>query len=268
MAVSFVRGLFVIGALWGVATGCATSKGGTKKLSYGQTAKANYEKGVHELEDENYPEAVRFFSFVKSRFPFSRYATMSELRMADALFKQEKYLAAVDAYKLFVSFHPTHPKVVDGYVGYRVCEAQIKQIPEDWFLIPPSHEKDQTATRQALSDLIGFMRTHHQSKYFKKVETIYRKCLKKLVAHELYVARFYLDRNRPKATIMRLEGVLKRYPDAGVDPEVMLLLGQTYMKMNRPAKAQKTFASLVSKYPNDMNSEKAKLYLRHLKNSD
>jgi outer membrane protein assembly factor BamD len=262
---SIVRALCLAGGLCGLVSACASSTTKTKKLSYGQTAKANYDKGMEELEDESYPEAVRYFSFVKSRFPFSQYATLAELRMADALFEQEKYAAAVDAYKLFISFHPTHPKVVSGYVGYRVCEAQLKQIPEDWFLIPPSHEKDQTTTRQAMSDLLSFMRSHPEGKYFKKVQKLYRQCLRRLVAHELYVARFYLERDKPKATIMRLEGILRRYPDAGVDPEVMLLLGQTYMKLDEMAKAQQTFTALVSKYPDDVNSAKAKLYLRHLR---
>jgi outer membrane protein assembly factor BamD len=195
---SIVRALCLAGGLCGLVSACASSTTKTKKLSYGQTAKANYDKGMEELEDESYPEAVRYFSFVKSRFPFSQYATLAELRMADALFEQEKYAAAVDAYKLFISFHPTHPKVVSGYVGYRVCEAQLKQIPEDWFLIPPSHEKDQTTTRQAMSDLLSFMRSHPEGKYFKKVQKLYRQCLRRLVAHELYVARFYLERDKPQ----------------------------------------------------------------------
>lgn len=255
--------LFV--ALWALPVGCASSQGSTKKLSYGQTARANYQKGLAELEDENYPEAERFFNFVKTKFPFSRYSTLAELRIADGLFKQEKYAAAADAYRLFINFHPTHPRVIDGYAAFRVCAAQTKQIPDDWFLIPPSFEKDQTSTKQALSDLSGFMRTHPRSKYLTGAKQLYRDCLRRLVAHELYVARFYLDRDKPQATIMRLEGVLQRYPDAGVDPEVMLLLGQTYLKMNKRSEAVRTFAALVERYPQDVNSSKAKLYLQHLK---
>lgn len=244
---------------------CASTQESTKKLSYGQTARANYRKGMEELKDENYPEAVRYFNFVKSKFPFSRYSTLAELRIADALFAQEQFTAAADSYKLFISFHPTHPKVVSGYAAFRVCESQVKQIPDDWFLIPPSFEKDQAATRQALADLADFMRQYRDSKFVGKAKRLHQDCLKRLVAHELYVARFYLDRDKPKATIMRLETILQRYPDAGVDPEVMLLLGQTYLKMDKRDEAVRTFAALVEKYPEDVNSSKAKLYLQHLK---
>ena len=243
--------------------GCA-SDGTLKNVSYRDTARANYAKGMDELKDDNHPEAIKYFTFVKSKFPFSRFATLAELRLADTYYAQEKYVEAIDAYKLFIKFHPTHPEVTGGYASYQICRAYMEQIPGDWFLVPPSHEKDQGATKDALRELQGFVRTFKRSKYLPKVKDLYHKCLRKLADHELYVARFYLERDKPKATILRLETLLNKYPDAGVDPEVMLLLGQTYMKLDQKKKARETFAKLVKRYPNDGNSAKAKLYLEYL----
>lgn len=257
-----IRGSIALCLLLGCS--CASSKKSTRAVSYSQTAASNYRKGQEELKDENFAEARKYFNFVKNRFPFSRYSTLAELRLADALFAEEKYTAAIDAYKLFVKFHPTHPKVRDGYAEFRIAEGYVEQIPGDWFLIPPGHEKDQAATRQALAELVRFNRRHRRSQYTKEAIKLQRKVLRRLVDHELYVARFYLDRDKPKATILRLEGILRRYPNAGADPEVMLLLGKTYLKLNKRKKAQATFATLVKKYPKDANAAKAKLYLRYL----
>jgi len=242
---------------------CSTS-GGTGAVSYQDTARANYDKGMGELKDDNHQEALKFFTFVKNKFPFSRYATLAELRMADTYYAQEKYVEAIDAYKLFVKFHPTHPEVTGGYASYQICRAFMEQIPGDWFLVPPSSEKDQGATKDAMRELQTFVRIFDRSKYLPKVRELYRKCIRKLADHELYVARFYLERDKPKATIIRLETLLRQYPDAGVDPEVMLLLGQTYMKLDQRMKAKQTFAAMVRKYPQDANSAKAKLYLEYL----
>jgi outer membrane protein assembly factor BamD len=247
-----------------IVSGCASGGAVSKPVSYSQTAKANYKKGLEELKDENYLEGLKYFSFVKNKFPFSRFSTLSELRIADTYFQQEKYTAAIDAYKLFIKFHPTHPEVVNGYTAYRVCAGYVKQMPSDWFLVPPSHEKDQSATREAVSELLVFMRTYPRSKYMKKVKKLHRDTIRRLIEHELYVARFYLKRDKPKATILRLEGVLKRFPGAGVYPEVMLLLGKTYLKLDKRKKARATFASLVKKYPRDTHAAKALLYLRYL----
>jgi outer membrane protein assembly factor BamD len=259
---SFLHVLIAVLALC-APTGCAsTSSGGS--VTYGETARANYEKGMRELKDENYAEAIKYFSYVKSKFPFSRYATLAELRVGDTFFAQEKYLEAIDAYKLFAKFHPTHEEVLNGYVLYRICKGYVEQIPSDWFLVPPSYEKDQAATRDAMRELVNFIKSYPTSPYLEKGKELYRKCLRKLADHELYVARFYLDRDKPKAAILRLETLLHRYPDAGVDPEVMLLLGQTYLKLEQKEKARETFAGLVQKYPNDAYAAKAKLYLRYM----
>lgn len=254
--------LLALPALW--LLGCASTKSTAVSVSYGETARANYEKGLRELKDENYPEAVKYFGYVKAKFPFSRFATLAELRIADAYFAQEKYLEAIDAYKLFIKFHPTHPEVLNGYASYRICQGYVEQIPSDWFLVPPSYEKDQAATRDAMRELAAFLRTYPKSPYQEKGRQLYGKCLRKLADHELYVARFYLDRDKPQAAILRLESLLQRYPDAGVDPEVMLLLGQTYLKLEQREKARATFAGLVQKYPNDAYAAKAKLYLQYM----
>ncbi len=258
--------LYISLALLSVAScaGSTVNLGFTRKVSYSKSAEKNYEKGTEELKDENYMEALKYFVFTKAKFPFSRFATLAELRIADTYYAQEKYVDAIDAYKQYQKFHPTHPKVLDGYAAYRVCQAYVKQIPSDWFLIPPSHEKDQGATRDAILELNAFMRSHEGSKYTPKVKELYRKCIRRMADHELYVARFYLERDKPKATILRLEALLKRYPDAGVDPEVMLLLGKTYMKLEKGDLAAKTFRELIQKYPGNPHSAKAKLYLKYL----
>lgn len=260
---SFTLGGALLAALL-LGPACATTKKSARPVSYTQTAASNYKKGMVQLKDESFAEASKYFNFVKNRFPFSRYSTLAELRLADVVFAQEKFSTAIDAYKLFIKFHPMHPQVLDGYAAFRICEGYVKQIPSEWFLVPPSHEMDQSATRQALSELTLFLRRYRQSKYRKKGLELHRATLRQLIAHELYVARFYLDRDKPKATILRLEGVLRRYPGAGVDPEVMLLLGKTYLKMNERVKAKATFSQLVAKYPKDANAAKAQLYLRYL----
>jgi outer membrane protein assembly factor BamD len=247
-----------------LAVGCASSQGSGGSVSYLETARSNYDKGMSELKADNFPEATKYFTYVKNKFPFSIYATLAELRMADTNVAEGKYLEAIDGYKQFLKFHPTHPEVTGGYVSYRICDGYVEQIPSDWFLVPPSHEKDQGATRDALRELSTFVRSYSKSTYLSKVRGLYRKCMRKLADHELYVARFYLERDKPRATTLRLETLLQKYPDAGADPEVMLLLGQTYLKLNERKKAQETFANLVRKYPNDAYAAKAKLYLKFI----
>jgi outer membrane protein assembly factor BamD len=254
-----LMGVFFCGSL-----NCSGTQGGGREISYRETARSNYDKGMAALKDENFIEANKYFTFVKNKFPFSRYATMAELRLADTYYAEQKFLEAVDAYRLFIKFHPTHPEVTKGYAAYRICQAYVEQIPSDWFLVPPSYEKDQGATHDALRETTTFLQTYPRSPYFSQVQVLHRQLVRRLADHELYVARFYLDRDKPNGAILRMETLLKKYPDAGVDPEVMFILGQTYLKMKQREKAQNTFASLVKKYPNNLYSAKAKLYLKFM----
>ena len=56
--------------------------------------------------------------------------------------------------KMFGRSHPTHELVEDGYVGFKICEAYVKQMPDDFFLLPPSFEKDQPTPPGAVRGLL------------------------------------------------------------------------------------------------------------------
>jgi outer membrane protein assembly factor BamD len=88
--------------------------------------------------------------------------------------------------------------------------------------------------------------------------------VRRLADHELYVARFYLDRNKPYAAIGRLEGLLKDYPGAQKEPETLMLLGRTYLKMEKADKAREVFVKLASDHPDDYRAGKAKLYIEYI----
>jgi len=243
-----------------LAAGCAT-EGDGKPVTYSLTARQNYEKGLAELKDENYLEAQKFFGFVKQKFPFSKYAVLAELALADTSFEQGQYPQAIDEYKSFARLHPTHEKVEDGYVAYRVAEAYVRQMPDDWFLVPPAAERDQSPVRDALRELDDFADRYPGSKYMKQAEVSRREVLRRLVDHEVYVARFYLDRDKPKAAILRLEGALRRYPGSGREAELLLALGQTHLKMGNARMARATFQRVVAEHGSAYQARRAKLYL-------
>ena len=220
-----------------------------KSAQYSVSARQNYDKGMDKLKDEEWTEAAKFFAFVKARFPYSKYAVLAELRLADALFGAGSYLEAVDAYKLFLKFHPTHEMVTNGYAPFRIGEAYYKMLPDDWFLVPPSYEKDPSATLDAARELGSFLRKYPRSAYVPKAKEMYAKAAKSLASHEWYVARFYWDRDRPMGTVLRLRTLLDRYPGVGYDEEALWLLGRAYLRVGRPKDARTTFERLVSKYP-------------------
>ena len=85
--------LLVIAVAAGLAAGaCGSKAGGAGAVDYSVSAQRNYEKGLKELEDKDWLAASKYFSFIKSRFPYSKFAVLAELRLADAQFGAEQYL--------------------------------------------------------------------------------------------------------------------------------------------------------------------------------
>jgi outer membrane protein assembly factor BamD len=247
-----------------VGAGCASSDEATKPITYSLTAKQNYEKGLAELKDENFPEAQKYFQFVKQKFPFSKFAVLAELAIADTQFARGNYTEAVDSYKTFIRLHPTHEKVEDGYAAFKVGDCYYKDMPDDIWLLPPSYEKDQSAVTDALRELDDFHKKYPDSKYQKDAEPLRKEVLKRLVDHEVYIARFYLNRDHTKAAANRLQGAIKKYPGSGREPELLFALGQTYLQMGDALRSKDTFARVVSEFPSAPQARRSELYLEFI----
>lgn len=229
------RGLVLIGQICALGlvlsgAGCAQLVENFRPVIYGKKAKENYERGVRSMKGESHLDAEKYFRYVIQNWPTSRWAAWAELGIADAAFGKEDFIGAIESYKIFMAQHPRHEKKVDGYCAYRIGEAYYKQIPTDWFLVPPSYEKDQGPVIDAQRELIDFLDRYGRSAYADSANRLLAEVIQRLVDHELYVARFYLDRNRPRAAICRLEHVVENFPRAKRDAEVLLLLGEVYLK--------------------------------------
>lgn len=244
----------------GACAGSARESSSTT-IEYSVSAKQNYDKGMKALEDDEWTDAAKYFGFVKARFPYSKYAVLSDLRIADAAFGAGAYLEAIDSYKQFAKFHPTHELVENGYAAFRIGEAYYKMLPDDWFLVPPSYEKDQTSTLDAMRELTNFQKKFPQSPYMARSEKMRKECAHALASHEWYVATFYWDRDRPMGTVLRLRTLLDRYPGVGFDEKALLLLGNAYWRVGRKDDAKRAWQHLLDVSPKSSQAGEARAQL-------
>ena len=259
-----LRFLIVFVVALGVVVACG-GKSGTGAVEYSVSAQKNYEKGLKQLDKQDWVAASKYFGFIKSRFPYSKYAVLSELRLADAEFGAEQYLESIDSYRLFIRFHPTHEMVANGYTQFRVGEAYYRQLPGDFWMFPPSFEKDQSATEDAVNELKSFLDKYPDSPYRGKAKEILVKVGKRLADHEWYVARYYWDRGKPMGTVLRLRRLLERYRGVGYDEEALWLLGRAYVAVAMPDRAKLMFKELVDKYPKSDEASDARAALGNLR---
>lgn len=241
---------------------CAESQTSAADATYADDAERAYTRALDEFRADKCLEAEPMFRKIRREYPFSRFAALAELRIADCLLKQGKYAEAVQAYQQFIRFRPSHGQV--PYANFKVAQAHYEQIPSDWFLVPPSYERDQGPARRALDKLRRYMLDFPDDPRVPEARKMMKKVVKLLAEHELYAARFYLDRDKPKAAIGRLRTLLGAYENSGVDAEALLLLGETFLEVRDRAEARRTLKKLAERHPESDEADEARDLLEDL----
>ena len=195
---------------------CASGKNGvdlTKPLTGAAASDASkaYDKGIAEKKDKNYLEATRYFESVRNNFPYSQFAALSDLAIADMAFERDDYASAATAYQDFVKSHPSHPKA--DYASFRAGLANFEDKPSSWFLLPPSYEKDQAPIKQALDALQRFATGYPKSEFIPRARDLINECRERLAAHDRYVAGFYWKKKAWRGAAGRLLALADSYGD-------------------------------------------------------
>jgi outer membrane protein assembly factor BamD len=255
--------VFSLAAL--AALAACTSKNVTfsGQMKYRQTAEENYQAGLEEVKDENWIEAVRFFEFVKTKYPFSKFAALSELRLADLKYDQGRYLEAADSYQQFVQLHPTHEEV--DYAEFRAGLSYLRDAPGDFALFPPPHEKDQRQVEKAVTVLRDFVQTRPESKHAADAKRHLADAEGRLAAHEWYVAEFYFKRKKWAGAAGRYETLVERYPGTRYEPEALLRLARSYVALDEKYRARTALQKLLAKHPGDSRRAEAEKLLASLR---
>ena len=235
----------------------------TGQLKYRETPEENYQAGVEEMKDENWIEAVKFFEHVKTKYPFSKFAALSELRLADLKFDQGRFVEAADAYQQFVQLRPTHEDV--EYAEYRVGLSYLEDAPGDFALFPPAHEKDQRQVEKAVTALRDFVQSRPESKHLADAKRHLAEAEGRLAAHEWYVAEFYFKRERWAGAAGRYETLVEKYPGTRYDADALWKLAQAYAKLDEKYRARTALQKLITKHPQDARRPEAEKLLAALR---
>lgn len=164
------------------------------------------QEGVEAFDKGNFSDAIKNFEQLKDWYPFSKYATVAELKIADAHYYLEQYVEAVTAYDEFEQLHPRNEAI--PYVIYQIGRCYYDQID--------TIDRDQTSARKALETFRRLIRQFPGDPYAVKAHTHVTICLQSLAGHEFYVGKFYLRSKHYQAALERFKAVISDYPDVGM----------------------------------------------------
>jgi len=177
------------------------------------------EKSVDELvydgssafADGDYKDAVKAYTDLKDWYPFSKYAILAELKIADSHFYLEEYDEAILGYEEFEKLHPKNEAV--PYVIYQngLC----------WFKQLDTVDRDSSPAKNSLTQFNRLINQFPENEYAKKAKKNIKECLANLSGHELYVANFYMKTKKYKAALKRYEYLVEHYPDSKESKEAL-----------------------------------------------
>jgi len=200
-----------------LGTGCATTQSGGATVS-GKPAttlsqsRDEYLSGLRSLETGDYAASMETFQRVARGPSYIVYAPLSRLRLADALFYQEKYDEAVEGYRAFIETSAGDPNL--HYAYFRLAESRVKAISGDFFLVPPSDRRDQKRVRAALASLRDFTLRFPDSPYIVEALQMQDRMTAVVASFEMEVARFYMSRGKPLGAAGRLQRLVTDVPSA------------------------------------------------------
>jgi outer membrane protein assembly factor BamD len=198
--------LSVLLALTVIASGCAWNQQQEEK-----PADVLLEEGTAAFEKEDYSEALKAFEQLRDWYPFSKFAILAELKIAESYFHLEQYSDAVFAYEEFEQLHPRNEAI--PYVIYQIGLCHFKQMD--------TVDRDQTPAQKSLEAFNRLVAEFPENPHAKIAQRLIAECLKHIAGHDFYVGIFYYKSKHYQAALERFKAVVTLYPDVGLHQQAL-----------------------------------------------
>jgi len=188
-----------------------------------KSAQTLVKEGISDYRDGNYREAIKSFTTLRDWYPFSKYAILAELKIADSHYMLKSYEEAIPAYQGFEKLHPRNEAI--PFVIYRIGMSWYKQIP--------SVDRDQTSAAKAMAEFQRLVKRFPQDPYSVRAAKKINRCKELLAEHEAYVANYYFKTKSYKAALERYEYILTVYPETHPGKKALKHIAQCKEKINQ-----------------------------------
>ncbi len=238
--------------------GCSTTPevAVDKPKDYLNTAEKNFKEGQKAQKNKNYEEAVSYFQYVKNQYPYSKFAALADLAIAETYMDSEQWLQAAESFQFFVQFHPKHEKV--PLATFHIAKAYTEAIPKDVPLMPKSFEKDQGATKSAIVAWERFLRRYPENEKAEEARQFRKEARGILTEQEWAIATHYENKKRYQGAVWRYETIFNKYPESAKAPEAMTKAISLYQnELNEKEKAENLQKRLDKEYPEKSQDSEA-----------
>lgn len=224
----------------------------------GDPDKVLFERGSEALNGKKWITAREYFRQIVDGYPQSVYRADAKLGLADTYLGEntaQSGVLAVNEYREFLSFYPTHPRA--DYAQYKLAMCHFTQMAKP--------ERDQSETKEALTEFAAFFERFPNSPLAAEAKVRQREARDRLSESEYGVGLFYYRSKWYPGAIDRLQSVLKQDPEFTGRDAVYFYLADSLTKVNRTAEAAPYFQRILDEFAQSEYLEPARQRLEELK---
>ena len=210
-------------------------------------AEKNLDMAKKAIEKDYYEEAYNYLEYVQTHYPYELEAQERvKIMYGDILFKQGKYIDAIETYRSFIKLHPNSKYV--SYAQFKIAQAYYNDIPSDFILFPPPYERDKESIIYAKKALMFYIGNYPKAPNIKKAKKMLKKTIDYLAHYQYYVGKFYYDREKYAGATRRFEKLLLNYPNSSYTEDATYKLIVSYIKLKNKEKAENYIKLYLTKY--------------------
>lgn len=199
-----------------------------------------YDEAIKFQKAYRYDEAIATLEQVKTKFPYSNFAKMARLKIADIHFEAKNYIQAQYTYQAYSELYPTDEQ--KDYVLFKIGESLYKQLPR-------GHDRDLSAAKETIGIFTTHLTEFPNSIYNKDVKKLKTEVETKIDKKEIYVAQFYFKYKHPLAALKRFQKFLSEYPQSPLVPEALAGAAHSAKLINETEVYEKYMSTLKAKFP-------------------
>ncbi len=198
-----------------------------------------YVAGVDLMKSKKYDKAIEKFNSIREQYPFDPMALVATVKLGDTYFLKKDYVLASGTYEDYFKAHPDEENI--PYVLFRLGECYEK--------LSPSVGRDQAYTIKGIERITYLRNRYPASNYAREAEPRLKRLIQKLADRELYVGEFYFKTAQYNGAIIRLEGMLRQYPDSKNTDKALYYLVQSHRELGNQDKSDQYLERLRTEYP-------------------
>ena len=178
--------------------------------------------------------AIEKFKMVEKDYSYTEWAPKSLLMMAYVYYEANRCVDTLSVLERYVKFYPNNPERV--YVEYLKGVCYFEEVSE--------FSKDQEKTVKAITQFKSLINSYPNTEYADDAKYKLDLLNDLMAGKEMYVARYYMNKQKWAAAINRLKIIVDKYQTTIYIEEALYRLVEIYHKLGLEEDASKAAAIL------------------------